>query len=534
MMRTPDPKRRKSVAYNSAIISAFSGAAIVSSLLLDVVVTMLFGVGQETDAFFIASTIPLLVYIVLKRVCEVSLVPIFVRHHAQRGPEHTGKLFSTLLNLALIFFPLLALLGAWASPLIVRIVGPGLSAEGMASAQDLSRWMFLSMGLAGPLSIVLARLNARYSFAATASTDLIRNGTAIAAVLLFHPSWGILAVGVGYLAGSIVQFLALLVVLKRQQVPYALALDLDLPGVRDALQALAWPFVSQIGRQGVEIVERMLVSYLPAGTISALKYAQRIMSALINILLSSVSSASLPLLADHLSKDNIGAFKHTLESSLKLVISLALPLSVALYVLRLPLAEFLFKRGMVTQQSVALIASLLGLYALGIPFLGAVRMLLSSFYSSHDTRTPAIHLLLMAAVNTALDVLLLQGLAAGGIALASSISAAISAIRAGWLVHRRIGRFLTSTWRFLFKLLVASAAMGAVLYLGQAALDQTRVLPETTIARALELALLGGLGLGTLLLMAYWLRIPEVLHVLSRLLRVFPLRRVDTPPGKVG
>lgn len=533
-MRTPDPQRRKSVAHNSAIISVFSGAAIVSSLLLDVVVTMLFGVGQETDAFFIASTIPLLVYIVLKRVCEVSLVPIFVNHHTQRGPEHTGKLFSILLNLALISFPLLALLGVWGSPLIVRIVGPGLSAEGMIFARDLSRWMFLGMGLAGPLSVVMARLNARYTFAATASTDLIRNGTAIVVVLLAHASWGILAIGVGYLAGSVVQFLALLVVLKRQRVLYTLSLDLDLPGVRDALRALAWPLASQIGRQGVEIVERMLVSYLPPGTISALKYAQRIMSALINILLNSISSASLPLLADHLSANNIPAFKRTLESSLKLVVSLALPLGVALYVLRFPLAEFLFRRGMVTQQSVALIAGLTGLYALGIPFLGAVRMLLSSYYSSHDTRTPAVHLLLMAAVNTVLDVILIQWLAAGGIALASSIAGAISAIRAGWLVHRRIGRFLTSTWLFLFKLLVASTVMGAVLYLGQVALDQARLLPDTTVALALELLLLGGLGLGALFLMAYLLRIPEVLDILSRLIHVLRLRRAHTPPGKVG
>ena len=530
-MSAPDPGRRRSVVYNSAIISLFSGSAIVSSLVLDVVVAAFFGVGQETDAFFVASTIPLLVYVVLKRVCEVALVPIFVDQQTQQGKAHTERLFSILLNLALVSFPLLAILGAFGSAVIVRVIGPGLSTDGMSIAQDLSQWMFLSMALTGPLSVIIALLNSRYAFAATASTDLVRNGSAIVVVLFSHAPLGILAVAAGYLAGSVVQFIALLVVLRRQQVRYTLALDLNFPGVRDALRALAWPLVSQLGRQSVEIVERVLASFLSPGSISALKYAQRITSALINVLLNSISSASLPLLADHWSENRTKAFKRTLESSLKLIMALGVPLGVGLYVLRIPLAEFLFKRGMVTQEAVTLIAGLLGLYALGLPFAGAVRMLLSPHYSSHDTRTPGIHLLLMAVVNTLLDVILLQWLAAGGIALASSITGAVSAIRAGWLVYRRIGRFLESAWLFFLKLIIASAVMGSVVSLLWLVLDQSHLLPETAYVLALELLVLGGIGLGTLFLMAYLLRIREVLEALSRLIHALPLRRADTPPG---
>jgi putative peptidoglycan lipid II flippase len=527
---TPSSKKRQDVVHNSAIISLFSGLAIASSMVVDIVVAALFGVGQETDAFFVASTIPLLVYVVLKRACEVALVPVFVDQQAQQGRAQTETLFSILLNLALISFPLLALVGVLSSSVLVRIIGPGLDLDSLHIAQNLGQWMFLSMVLTGPLAIVIALLNARYAFSATASTDLVRNGSVLLVILLAHTPLGILSVAIGYLVGAIVQFGALLIILKRQQVRYSLSLDLDFPGVRGALRSVSWPIAGQLGSQGVGILERILASFLPPGSISALKYAQRITAALINILLNSISSASLPLLARQWSENRTKAFKRTLESSLKLILALGVPLGVALYVLRFLLVEIMFKRGMVTQEAVAQIAWLLGLYALGLPFLGTVRMLLSFHYSSHDTRTPAIHLFLMAAVNTILDVVLLQWLGAGGIALAFSVTGGISAVRSGWLVWRRIGRFLQSTWLFLLKLLIASAVMGGMLYLGRVALAQARFLPSTGLVLILELLVLAGIGVGTLLLAAHLLHIREILEALSRLIRSLLFRQAVVPP----
>jgi putative peptidoglycan lipid II flippase len=62
--------------------------------------------------------------------------------------------------------------------------------------------------------------------------------------------------------------------------------------------------------------------------------------------------------------------------------------------------------------------------ALGLPFFGASRILVSAYYALQDTRTPVKIATLCLLINVLFNVILMFPMKIGGIALASSISGA--------------------------------------------------------------------------------------------------------------
>jgi peptidoglycan biosynthesis protein MviN/MurJ (putative lipid II flippase) len=75
------------------LISAFSGAA------LDAVVLGSFGIGIETDAFFSALAVPLLIVAVLEVQAPNVLIPAFMQNPANAEGDGTWFLLRSLLTM---------------------------------------------------------------------------------------------------------------------------------------------------------------------------------------------------------------------------------------------------------------------------------------------------------------------------------------------------------------------------------------------------------------------------------------------------
>src|SRR5258707_7015173 len=69
----------------------------VMGMLNQIVVTKRFGAGATMDAYFVASTLPLLMATLLSTSVESSVIPVYARVRAH-GKERASILFSTLLN----------------------------------------------------------------------------------------------------------------------------------------------------------------------------------------------------------------------------------------------------------------------------------------------------------------------------------------------------------------------------------------------------------------------------------------------------
>ena len=73
----------------STVTSASFG--IVTSVLLDAVVIALFGMGRQTDAYFIAVTIPTVIITILLLQATRVVQPVFMRKRRAEGEAGGGS-----------------------------------------------------------------------------------------------------------------------------------------------------------------------------------------------------------------------------------------------------------------------------------------------------------------------------------------------------------------------------------------------------------------------------------------------------------
>jgi putative peptidoglycan lipid II flippase len=105
-------------------------------------------------------------------------------------------------------------------------------------------------------------------------------------------------------------------------------------------------------------------------------------------------------------------------------------------------------------------------YAIGLWAFSAVRIVVSTFYAMQDTKTPVRMAIVSVGANIILGIVLMQWLAHGGLALATSLASMLNFGLLLWVLRRRLGGL---SWqdvgRSIRKTVFSSALMGIVVWL---------------------------------------------------------------------
>jgi hypothetical protein len=192
------------------------------------------------------------------------------------------------------------------------------------------------------------------------------------------------------------------------------------------------------------VVDRVFASLLGPGFISALAYASRAVMTVVRVFMIPLGRMLLPTLTRLAARERYERMRGLLE---KLVIGLAflmVPLVAFMVAFRTELLGILFQRGAFDGAAVDATAEALAFYALGIiPFL-MTPLLSGAFFALQDSATPLRIGAVCVVANAGLDALLMLGLGHGGIALATSLVAAIRFFLI--YLRRRVGSAPRSCW----------------------------------------------------------------------------------------
>jgi len=115
------------------------------------------------------------------------------------------------------------------------------------------------------------------------------------------------------------------------------------------------------------------------------------------------------------------------------------PASVGIAILGVPITAALFERGQFDADSVRQTAYALTFFSLGLAGQAATALLVRVFYALQDVITPLRISLVVIAVNLGTNIILVQLLAQGGLALGTSIAATLNAILLGRALRGRLG-----------------------------------------------------------------------------------------------
>lgn len=460
-----------------ATVSGLTLLSRISGLVRDLLVARYFGASGATDAFFLAFSLPnLLRRLFAEGAFSQAFVPILGEYKNTRGEEQTRILVDDVATLLFWILMLVTAIGVIAAPLIIYIVAPGFAdePERFSLAVQMLRIMWPYILLISLVAFASGILNTYSRFSIPAFTPVLLNLSFILAMLgfahFFHPpiyvlAWAVLAGGVAQL---LLQWAALKRIGKLPRIRWNLRSAWADEGVKRILRQMAPAVLGVSVAQISLVINRIFQSFLETGSISWLFYADRLMEFPTGMLGVALGTILIPFLTKaHVEQDH-SSYNQLLDWGLRLTFLLALPASVALAVLSLPLIATLFHHGQFSARDALMSAQALTAYALGLLGLISVKVLAPAFYAKQDIKTPVKIAVLVLMLTQLMNLAFIGWIKHAGLALSISLAACINAalLYAGL---RKRGIYLPApgwAW-FLLKLLVALTVFGAALYWAQ-------------------------------------------------------------------
>jgi putative peptidoglycan lipid II flippase len=472
----------------------------------DAMIAALLGTGAVADAFLVAFQ---LVNVVRRLLTEgalnAALVPAWLRVRETEGKAaaaaFAGRVLGTVSAMLIVTASLIGLL----MPLVMTALAPGFA--GQASLQlaiDNARLMLPYLAFAGPVTVMMALLNAQHRFVLTAFSPLLFN-IALIAMMIALLGWRqdaafaarVLAASVG-IAGLLQ--LSILILRRGENVATPLRVSFD-ARMRDFLGKAVPGMVASAGPQWLVVAGAVIASASPSA-VSWLYFANRLIELPLGIVGVAMGTVLVPELSRALRGNDHSAIAHAGSRGLELALGLALPATLGLIVLSRPIVRLLFEHGAFNASDAAATAHALMWLALGLPAQVLVKALSPAFFAREDTLAPLLATLKGLLVAIVLAIVLGHIFGPNGIAASIALGAWSSAMA---LIRRGAATFGFSidpaARRRLPRIAVAALVMGGLLWLTAAS-----VLPSATDAHGLAQAALlaalisGGMAIYGLLL----------------------------------
>jgi putative peptidoglycan lipid II flippase len=436
----------------------------------DIMLAAILGAGPVADAFFVAFRLPNhFRAIFAEGAFNAAFVPAYAHVHGGKG-EEAAKLFSDRIFTLLFFSQVILLIVAWVfMPQAMSLLAPGFSHDAGQRdlAIDLTRITFPYLLLITLVTLYGGMLNVMHRFASAAAASIFLNLAMMMtlAVAAFFPTAGHAAAWGVLISGFLQYFLLAGDLARHGGLPRFAPLRLD-EDIRAFFGALGPATLGSMGTQVAMFADTIIATFLPAGALSALYYADRLNQLPIGVIGIAIGTVLLPEMSRRITAgDQAGAMDQQ-RRAFDFTLLFAVPFVAAFLAVPDAITRALFARGAFTRGDAAAAGATLAAYAVGlIPFV-LIRSAVATFYARKDTATPVKASLTGIAVNVALKLLLMGSFAQIGLALATAIGAWVNlllvlafAVRAGFLeLNRPLGQSL-------LKFAISGAVLAGALWL---------------------------------------------------------------------
>jgi putative peptidoglycan lipid II flippase len=512
-----------------------SGATILSRILglaRDMFFAGIFGTTHYGDAFNIAFVFPNFLRRVFgENTIGASYIPVYTHYLKREGEKPAIDLAAKVFSVLIVIMGIAVIVGALVAHPVVRgyAIGWRGSPQEVALTVRLTRILFPFIFFIALAGLAAGTLNSRGYFGLPAFSPAFFNIASIAAgvvILTFSPSASVLSVtifSVGTLIGGMLQFACQIPLLRKTGHRFHFDPDFGNPGVK-WIGRLMLPGILSFAVVQVNIlVDSLLATTLPEGSVTALRLGNRIAIQPLGIFGVAIATAALPTLAAHAARGDRDKLVEDFAFSMRLILALLIPSTVAMLVLAKPIVRLLFERGEFTAaRSTPMTVNALFYYAIGLFAYGGMKAVVQAFYSLKDTMTPMKVAVVNVTLNIILDIVLVRTIGLIGLAVATSISAIVGFTALCWLLHRRMRDIRgKEIWEAVARMSLASVPMAVVLFtvahfLAPTAVNLWGKLLQVGAASLAGAAVLLGAGLA--------LRVNEVIFILRTLRRV-QLRR---------
>lgn len=430
----------------AAIATSLAGIVVkLVATAKEFVVAGAFGRTDAMDAFLAAAVIPGLLINLIAESMNQALIPTFVRVRETKGKRESQELLAR----AMFWMCAMLIAASVLMALCARFYFPLIASHFGEAKLRLAERMFYGMLpiilVTGIASNCAAVLNTAGRFALPAVAPVMVPLAVIISIPTLSFRLGIWTMVYATVAGSIVYAAWTLRMMRRQGYTFQLSWKGWDDASREVVGQYGPVLLSSVVASGGLLVDQSMAAALPAGSLSALAYANRFVSVVVTLLAGAVASAVTPAFSSMVAQQDWDACERSIRNWGVLLAAVTIPVTVVLIFGAHGLIRLTFQHGVFNAQDTQIVASVLSMYALQIPFIVGSRVHYRFLLAMRRTDLIFYCGSLNLSLDIVLNVLLMRIFGVAGIALATS----------AWSV---------STWIFLWywtrKLLSAQPGAG--------------------------------------------------------------------------
>lgn len=490
---------------------------------------------DELGVYFAAFRLPNLLFeLLVMGAISAAFIPVFTEFLTEGKKETAWKLSSTVINLGLLLFAVLAIPIYIFSYQLCELLAPGFNKAQLLQMANFTRIMLLAQVF--PLVIgnfLTGILQSFKHFLIPALAPVVYNVGIILGIIILSPKFGLYGPVFGVVLGALLFMLIQLPLVLSLGYRHRRGFSFKDQGVKEVGHLMLPRTFGLAVAQIDTTADLILATLLGARMVTIFNFAQHLQQLPVGLFGATIAQAALPTLSEIKAKKDPEEFKQIFLASFHQILFLVMPFSVLLIVLRIPMVRLVFGASRFDWQATVLTGQTLAFFSLSLFAQSLIQLLARGFYALYDSKTPVVIGILSVFINTGLSIFFITilKLPVWGLAVSTSVASLFNFFLLLFFLDRKVGGFnrISLFWPGL-KIFFASLVTGVFLYLPMRLLDQ--LVFDTT--RTINLIALTGLaslvGLVVYLFLAWFLEINEVITFfnLARKFTRVPLRLSET------
>lgn len=518
---------------SSSILSAATiiGASYLASALLGLVRNHLLvarffgGLAADLDVYFAAFVVPDTIFqLFVVGAVSAAFIPIYQEYFA-KSKEDAHHLANAALTLVGAFFFVFSLLIViFARPIAGMLAH--YPAEQLDLMANLIRIMSIGQMLFTLSSFLTGVLQSHRRFLIPALAPLLYNIGTILGIYFLSSRFGIYSAAIGVVLGA---FLHMAI-----QLPAAgllgywpkIVIDPKHPGVKTMIRLMP-PRALALGLDQIERwVAVNLTSFLAVGSLSIFNFARQLYVLPISLFGVSLSQASFPALSEEALLEDKTKFKNTLSKSILQIFFFALPASVLVLVLRIPLVRIAFGAKSFPWEATLLTARSLAFLTIAIAPQAVTNTLTRALHAMKDTKTSLVIGFITMVVFVGLAYLFSGTIEkdVAGITLAMSLGNLLDFFLSYRAVRSKVGSLGIS--KRILKMLTVSVITGVALWVPMRLLDQLVFDTTRTVPLIALTLIVSFVGLSVYFFFCWLFKIEELQDVVAMIKKIGNWRKI--------
>lgn len=401
-------------------VAAAAAVVKIASTCKEFVIAGIYGRSDAMDAFLAAFLIPNLLINLIAESMNQALIPTLIRVRIHEGQERAHELFSNAMfslagQLVLVSLGMAALTRA-----IFPLIGSGFSAGKLDLSEHIFYGLLPVVVLTGIATSCTAVLNTLDRFAVPALSQIVLPVSMMGGALLLNGRFGIWALVYGMLFGASAHAaLVLGMLIRRGYRPRFEPLE-NQEAAREVTRQYLPVLLSSVAASAGLLVDQAMAAMLPAGSVSALVFANRFVSVIVTLMAGAIASAITPYISGMIAQRDWDQCRRTLRTWSWGMAGISIPIAALLIAGAQPLVRLTLQHGAFGQEDTTIVRSVLAMYAIQIPFFVVSRVYYRFVIAMRRTDIVLYCGLLNLVLDVALNLVFMRWFGVAGIALATS------------------------------------------------------------------------------------------------------------------